>query len=264
MSQRNDNLEVVLVGWIDAQRRNDLDAIERHLHPDVIWQGLRSDLVCRNRDQVLDNVRSRGGARPDVEGIELHAEGDQVLFGVRSPDLVEVGGERLDGEVYDVFTIADGLIVRMDAYRTRDEALEAMRARREATEKTGMEPLKRPPNVPVDDLIPFVHVHDVARSIAFYELLGFEARDTYPDGEPLDWAALESRRQNYVRSRRRTDRRARPSGPVLPLHPRTAGPADAPARPRRTGRPDSRRLARAKRRDARVRPRRLRAHDRRA
>jgi catechol 2,3-dioxygenase-like lactoylglutathione lyase family enzyme len=45
----------------------------------------------------------------------------------------------------------------------------------------------------VRDLIPFVHVTDVARSIAFYELLGFELKDTYEHDGRLDWAALESR-----------------------------------------------------------------------
>jgi len=45
----------------------------------------------------------------------------------------------------------------------------------------------------VRDLIPFVHVSDVARSIAFYELLGFEPKDTHERDGRLDWAALESR-----------------------------------------------------------------------
>jgi len=45
----------------------------------------------------------------------------------------------------------------------------------------------------VRNLIPFVHVTDVARSIAFYELLGFELKDTYEHDGRLDWAALESR-----------------------------------------------------------------------
>jgi catechol 2,3-dioxygenase-like lactoylglutathione lyase family enzyme len=44
----------------------------------------------------------------------------------------------------------------------------------------------------VRDLIPFVHVGDVARSIDFYELLGFELKDTYGHDGRLDWAALES------------------------------------------------------------------------
>jgi catechol 2,3-dioxygenase-like lactoylglutathione lyase family enzyme len=48
-----------------------------------------------------------------------------------------------------------------------------------------------PRSARVNDLIPFVHVSDLARSIAFYELLGFEVGDTYEvDGE-LRWAALQ-------------------------------------------------------------------------
>jgi predicted enzyme related to lactoylglutathione lyase len=45
----------------------------------------------------------------------------------------------------------------------------------------------------VQNLIPFVHVTDVERSIAFYELLGFDLKDTYEHDGQLDWAALESR-----------------------------------------------------------------------
>jgi hypothetical protein len=45
----------------------------------------------------------------------------------------------------------------------------------------------------VRDLIPFVHVSDVGRSIAFYELLGFELKDTHEHDGRLDWAGLESR-----------------------------------------------------------------------
>lgn len=79
----------------------------------------------------------------------------------------------------------------MDQYPTRDEALEAMCVRREATEKV-RPPASRTPDVPVDDLIPFVHVHDVARSIAFYELLGFEVGDTHGPEDRPEWAALQS------------------------------------------------------------------------
>jgi catechol 2,3-dioxygenase-like lactoylglutathione lyase family enzyme len=48
-----------------------------------------------------------------------------------------------------------------------------------------------PRSARVNDLIPFVHVSDLPRSIAFYELLGFEVGDTYEvDGE-LRWVALQ-------------------------------------------------------------------------
>jgi catechol 2,3-dioxygenase-like lactoylglutathione lyase family enzyme len=43
----------------------------------------------------------------------------------------------------------------------------------------------------VSDLIPFVHVSDLPRSIAFYELLGFEVGDTYEVAGELRWAALQ-------------------------------------------------------------------------
>jgi ketosteroid isomerase-like protein len=85
----------------------------------------------RSRARAAEHPRQRRAA-PEVDGIELSAHGDQVLFGVRSRDLTEVAGEPLDGEVYNVFTIAEGLIVRMDEFKTREQAVEAMRARHEA------------------------------------------------------------------------------------------------------------------------------------
>jgi catechol 2,3-dioxygenase-like lactoylglutathione lyase family enzyme len=44
----------------------------------------------------------------------------------------------------------------------------------------------------VSDLIPFVHVADIARSIDFYRLLGFEVRGTHVHDGRLDWASLAS------------------------------------------------------------------------
>jgi glyoxalase/bleomycin resistance protein/dioxygenase superfamily protein len=44
----------------------------------------------------------------------------------------------------------------------------------------------------VAGLVPFVHVVDVERSIAYYGLLGFAVRDTYAVQDRLDWAYLES------------------------------------------------------------------------
>ncbi|MBA3262545.1 MAG: VOC family protein [Thermoleophilaceae bacterium] len=44
----------------------------------------------------------------------------------------------------------------------------------------------------VSNLIPFVQVGDVDRSIGFYRVLGFEVTDTYVHEGKLDFAALES------------------------------------------------------------------------
>ncbi len=188
MATLNSNLEVVLVGWVDARRRNDRATVERYLHSDVVWQGLRNDLVCSDRGQVIDTIGDAEGPAPEVEAIELSATGDQVLLGVRSPDLVEVAGEVLDGAIYNVFTIVDGLIVRIDEYRTRGQATEAIDAHRAPAQG----PASRAPVTPVTGLIPFIHVADVARSAGFYELLGFVVSDTYEAGGRLDWAALDA------------------------------------------------------------------------
>ena len=44
----------------------------------------------------------------------------------------------------------------------------------------------------VSDLVPFVHVSDLPRSIAFYEQLGLEIGDTYEIGGELQWVALQN------------------------------------------------------------------------
>jgi catechol 2,3-dioxygenase-like lactoylglutathione lyase family enzyme len=42
------------------------------------------------------------------------------------------------------------------------------------------------------DLIPFVHVSELDRSVSFYEKLGFTVTDTHEHEGELDWVALES------------------------------------------------------------------------
>ena len=44
----------------------------------------------------------------------------------------------------------------------------------------------------VGDLVPFVHVSDMARSLAFYGLLGLRPAETYAPDEEVVWASLES------------------------------------------------------------------------
>jgi catechol 2,3-dioxygenase-like lactoylglutathione lyase family enzyme len=50
-----------------------------------------------------------------------------------------------------------------------------------------------PPEHRVTGLIPFVHVDDVERSIAFYQHFGFVVKSVYKYRETPVWAALQSR-----------------------------------------------------------------------
>jgi catechol 2,3-dioxygenase-like lactoylglutathione lyase family enzyme len=50
---------------------------------------------------------------------------DQVVLGVRGPSISEVDGEPLEGQIFNVFTLLGGRIVRIADYRKRHEALAA-------------------------------------------------------------------------------------------------------------------------------------------
>jgi catechol 2,3-dioxygenase-like lactoylglutathione lyase family enzyme len=188
---KNELLGIVLDGWVDGLRRRDLAAIERHLHADAVWQGVRRDLCCPDRDHILENLGHGVRQLPEVDGIELLAEADQVLLGVRSPDLTEVAGERLSGEIHSVFTISGGLIAAIDEFKTREEALAAMLAHRQAAGVPDSGPASEP-ECRVDGLIPFVHVGEVERSIAFYAHLGLAVAATFGPAGRLGWASLAS------------------------------------------------------------------------
>jgi hypothetical protein len=125
MSAKQRNLEVILVGWIDALRRGDLTTVAEHLDPQVWWQGVREDLHCDDRDAVIAQLRDEVGALADVEGIELIAGDDVVVLGVHSPALQEVAGERLHRQIWEVFAIEDGMVRRIDEFAMRAEALAA-------------------------------------------------------------------------------------------------------------------------------------------
>lgn len=120
------NLEIVLGDWLDALRRRDFEAISARLDPHVRWQGVRPELVCPNRQAVLDLLPRLGLG--EVEAIELIAAGDKVVLGVRNPELQEVAGVQFHGQVFNVITLRDGKIVHIQDYTRREEALKAARA----------------------------------------------------------------------------------------------------------------------------------------
>jgi hypothetical protein len=108
------NLEIIFVDWLDAMRRHDLDLLSARLAPEIEHVGVRADRVCRGRDAVLE--------------IELIESGDHVVLSVRAPTvgapIDDHGPQR--GQATIVFTLRDGLIVKMRDYLGRAEALAAL------------------------------------------------------------------------------------------------------------------------------------------
>jgi hypothetical protein len=67
---------------------------------------------------------SLDGGGSGIERLELMAAGDRAVVGIAGPRFREI--PFLDGEIFIVFTVRDGLIARMDDYRTRQDALNAV------------------------------------------------------------------------------------------------------------------------------------------
>jgi limonene-1,2-epoxide hydrolase len=114
-----------VVGWLDAMRRGDLEAVRDWLDPEVTWRGVRDAAVCRDRDQVLEMLQGSLEGRLGAEAVELIAGDGCAVLGAKVPGLAEIGGVDVRGQLFNVFRVGCGRIVAVEDYARRDEALAA-------------------------------------------------------------------------------------------------------------------------------------------
>jgi limonene-1,2-epoxide hydrolase len=115
----------VVVGWLDAMRRGDLEGVEGWFDPNVTWRGVRDAAVCRSRDEVLDMLQGSLEGRLGAEAVELIAADGAAVLGAKVPGLAEIGGIDLRGQLFNVFRVGCGRIVAVEDYARRNEALAA-------------------------------------------------------------------------------------------------------------------------------------------
>jgi ketosteroid isomerase-like protein len=126
MTKTNSRASIeTVIAWLDAMRREDLDAALGYFAPDVVWEGLVDGVECSNRDDVREMLREGIDEDMDVVALEIVAEGNRAVLGVRSPKLRELAGVELGGQLFNAFTIEEGQIVRVHDYASRAEAHEA-------------------------------------------------------------------------------------------------------------------------------------------
>jgi ketosteroid isomerase-like protein len=118
-----ENLETVMIDFFGALRRGDFEAAAALLEPDVSWQGLREEWVCHGREEVVDTFRWALEQRREIDALEFTRGRDQVVLGARGSNVGPM--EEPLGQIFNVFTLCDGRIVRIDDYRGRREALAA-------------------------------------------------------------------------------------------------------------------------------------------
>lgn len=124
-SDGQENLETVMIDFLGALRHGDFDAAAGLLDPNVLWHGLREEWACHGRDEVIDTFRWGLHEHRNVDALEFLPAGDRVVMGVHGPTLTGIGDEPLEGQIFNVFTVRDRRIARIDDYRCRAEALSA-------------------------------------------------------------------------------------------------------------------------------------------
>jgi ketosteroid isomerase-like protein len=115
------NIEIVMT-WLDAMRRKDLDAAIALFAPDVVWEGLVPGVECSNRGAVSAMLDESLNDDIEVEQLDLIAGNDHAVLGIRSRQLEELAGVKLNGQLFNVLTIHDGRIVRVRDFALRSEA----------------------------------------------------------------------------------------------------------------------------------------------
>ena len=182
---RSESLELVLFGWVDTLRRRDPDRIEHRLADDIVWQGLRTDLVCRDRGAVLDNIRSGGQHRDRISGLEIDVVDDErVPLAFRMPGVTELYGEPVAGEIHSVFTLRGGVIVRIDEFRTKDEAINSASVSIAPRDAARVQPTSvRSPLA--QQVVPILNVSDIRESFAWFEKLGWRKGFEWPAADSL-------------------------------------------------------------------------------
>jgi ketosteroid isomerase-like protein len=124
MSQAN--LELIRAGFT-AHNRGDLDALVEVYDPDVVFETLL--LGTRHGQEAIrliyeENQRTLSGY--SIDPVELIDSGDQVVAVAQVNGVGPASQIAMDGDQFAfLFTIKDGRVVREQAFRNRDEALQA-------------------------------------------------------------------------------------------------------------------------------------------
>jgi ketosteroid isomerase-like protein len=105
----------------------DVDAALRYVDPSVVWNPIE-ELPTQGSEAVRASVAHW---RAEWDDYRVMPEGfldigDSVLVTVRLRGRGRGSGVEIDALFYDVYTLRDGKIVRMDQFTERSEALEAV------------------------------------------------------------------------------------------------------------------------------------------
>lgn len=128
-----ENVEIVRT-IMDAQARRDWPAIFAHYHPEIVWDQSRNRLAFDRPTLSKGHEAIRDWFRMASETMELVAyeqddlidAGDQVVQFFRIHARGRTSGIELEGPLAQVWTVSEALVVRVEFFEDRGEALEAV------------------------------------------------------------------------------------------------------------------------------------------
>ena len=105
----------------------DVDEALAYADPGIVWNPT-SEASTQGHDAVRASLARWKGAWDDYELMpeEFVDRGDRILVTVRLGARGRGSGVEVDARFYDLYTLRDGKIVRMDQFTERSEALEAV------------------------------------------------------------------------------------------------------------------------------------------
>ena len=123
MSQ--ENVEVVREVW-DAYSRGDFDRIMEFSDPHVVMITLEEGAVYGS-NAVRENYRrwKETWAEAETTVEEVIGAGDRVFVMARFRGRGQASAIEVEARLYEVYTMRDGTILRVDEFHEREQALEA-------------------------------------------------------------------------------------------------------------------------------------------
>ena len=126
MSQ--ENVKVVREAW-DAYAGGDYDRIAGFHDPHIVVVTLEDGALYGNNAVLANYERwdeAWEGAETTLE--EVIGHGDRVFVAARFHARGRASGVEVETRLYEVYTVRDGKVLRIDEYEHRAEALEALEA----------------------------------------------------------------------------------------------------------------------------------------
>ena len=104
----------------------EVDEALAYADPNIVWNPAE-EAAAEGHDAVRASLVRWKGEWDDYELLpeEFDHEGDRVMVAVRMRARGRASGIPVDARFYDVYTLRQGKIVRMDQFTRRSEALEA-------------------------------------------------------------------------------------------------------------------------------------------